>query len=156
MQGERKVNNFQFFSVFSTPIEYSVRDSSQEIGTVQTPYIVGQQFGLAGFTWKVIDINEEKRQIFVKKVGGISKIAWNDDGNIFVNTRILKKMQEVLKEKEEYRYLDLNSIAKLRELRQIAKRTNIIENKVVTIVKGVYGIFPWLGTKEMLALSFYV
>lgn len=105
MQGERKVNNFQFFSVFSTPIEYSVRDSSQEIGTVQTPYIVGQQFGLAGFTWKVIDINEEKRQIFVKKVGGISKIAWNDDGNIFVNTRILKKMQEVLKEKEEYRYL---------------------------------------------------
>ncbi len=154
MQGERKVNNFQFFSVFSTPIEYSVRDSSQEIGTVQTPYIVGQQFGLAGFTWKVIDINEEKRQIFVKKVGGISKIAWNDDGNIFVNTRILKKMQEVLKEKEEYIYLDLNIIAKLRELRQIAKRTNIIENKVVTIVKGVYGIFPWLGTKEMLALSF--
>lgn len=154
MQGERKVNNFQFFSVFSTPIEYSVRDSSQEIGTVQTPYIVGQQFGLAGFTWKVIDINEEKRQIFVKKVGGISKIAWNDDGNIFVNTKILKKMQEVLKEKEEYRYLDLNSIAKLRELRQIAKRTNITENKVVTIVKGVYGIFPWLGTKEMLALSF--
>ena len=154
MQGERKVNNFQFFSVFSTPIEYSVRDGSQEIGTVQTPYIVGQQFGLAGFTWKVIDINEEKRQIFVKKVGGISKNAWNDDGNIFVNTKIMKKMQEVLKEQEEYRYLDLNSMHKLKELRQIANRANILENRVVTIVKGVYGIFPWIGTKEMLALSF--
>ena len=154
MQGERKVNNFQFFSVFSTPIEYSVRDSSQEIGTVQTPYMVGQQFGLAGFTWKVIDINEEKRQIFVKKVGGISKIGWNDDGNIFINTKILKKMQEVLSEKEEYRYLDFNSMYKLKELRQIANRTGISKDRVVTIAKGVYGVFPWLGTKEILALSF--
>ena len=51
-------------------------------------------------------------------------------------------MQEVLIEQEEYRYLDLNSVHKLRELRQIANRTNILENKVVTIVKGVYGIFP--------------
>lgn len=60
-----------FFSVFSTKMEYSVRDGSQEIGSVQTPYIIGQLFSLAGFTWKVLDINEEKRQIFVKKVGGI-------------------------------------------------------------------------------------
>ena len=154
MQGERKVNNFQFFSVFSTPIEYSVRSGAQEIGTVQTPYIIGQQFGLAGFTWKVVDINEEKRQIFVKKVGGISKIAWNDDGNIFVNTRIMKKMKEVLGETEEYRYLDDNSLKKLRELRNIAMRANILQDKIVTIVDGFFGVFPWIGTREMLALEF--
>ena len=128
MQGERKVNNFQFFSVFSTPIEYSVRNGSQEIGTVQTPYIVGQQFGLAGFTWKVIDINEEKRQIFVKKVGGISKIAWNDDGNIFINTKIMKKMRDVLKSNEEYKYLNKDALEKLKELRNIGKMTGIIQN----------------------------
>ncbi len=154
MKGERKVNNFQFFSVFSTPIEYSVRSGSQEIGTVQTPYIVGQQFSLAGFTWKVIEINEEKRHIYVKKVGGISKIAWNDSGEVFVHTKIVKKMQEVLGSQEEYRYLDNNGIQKLRELRQIANRTNILKNEIVPIVKGVFGVFPWLGTKEMLALSF--
>ena len=152
--GERKVNSFNFFSVFTTPIEYSVRNSSQEIGTVQTPYLIGQQFSLAGFTWKVVDINEEKRQIFVKKVGGISKIAWNDDGNIFINTKIMKKMKEVLEDSEEYRYLNKDALEKLKEIRNIAKMTGILENKVITLEKGIYGIIPWLGTKEIIALEF--
>ena len=30
-------------------MEYSVRDGSQEIGSVQTPYIIGQLFSLAGY-----------------------------------------------------------------------------------------------------------
>lgn len=153
-KGERKVNNFQFFSVFSTQIEFSVREGSQEIGTVQTPYIKGQQFNLAGFTWKVLDINEEKRQIFVKKVGGISKIGWNDDGDFYVHTKIMKKIKQILIEQEEYQYLDSNGIEKLKELRKIAKETNILKEKVVSIVDGTYGIFAWLGTKETLALSY--
>lgn len=40
MKGERKVNNFNFFSVFNTNLEYSVKNDSQEIGTVQIPYPV--------------------------------------------------------------------------------------------------------------------
>lgn len=154
MQGERKVNNFQFFSVFTTPVEYSVRNGSQEIGSVQTPYIIGQQFSLAGFTWKVIDINEEKRQIFVKKVGGIAKIVWNDDGDFFVHTKIMKKIKQILSCDEEYRYLDTTSLQKLKEMRTIADKTNILTKKVVHLVDKTYGIFTWLGTKETLALSF--
>lgn len=154
MQGERKVNNFQFFSVFSTPVEYSVRSGAQQIGTVQTPYIVGQQFGLAGFTWKVLDINEEKRQIYVKKVGGISKIGWNDEGDFFTHTKILKKIKEILSEEEEYRYLDKNSLQRLKEIREIAKKADLTEKRIIQLAKNVYLIFPWLGTKQMLALSF--
>ena len=129
INGEKRVNNFQFFSVFSTKMEYSVRDGSQEIGSVQTPYIIGQQFSLAGFTWKVLDINEEKRQIFVKKVGGISKNSWTDEGDFFVNTKIKKKMKDVLKNSEEYRYLDECGQQKLKELRKIAKNAGV-DNKI--------------------------
>ena len=110
-------------------MEYSVRDGSQEIGSVQTPYIVGQLFSLAGFTWKVLDINEEKRQIFVKKVGGISKNSWTDEGDFFVNTKILKKMKDVLENSEEYRYLDECGQQKLKELRKIAKNAGV-DNKI--------------------------
>ena len=156
INGEMRVNNFQFFSVFSTKMEYSVRDGSQEIGSVQTPYIIGQQFSLAGFTWKVLDINEEKRQIFVKKVGGISKNSWTDEGDFFVNTKILKKMKDVLKNSEEYRYLDECGQQKLNELRRIANNTGILKEKVVQITSKVWGFFPWLGTKEILALSYYL
>ncbi len=154
MRGERKVNNFQFFSVFSTPIEYSVRAGSQEIGTIQTPYAIGQQFSLAGFNWKVIDINEEKRQIFVKKVGGISKILWNDDGDFFVHTKIMKKMKEILEDVEEYKYLDNTGIEKLKEIRKTSKQTQITTKKIVKLVEGVYLIFLWFGTKETLALKY--
>jgi len=153
-KAEGKVNNFQFFSVFSTPVEYSVREGSKDIGSVQTPYIIGQQFSLAGFTWKVLDINEEKRQIFVKKVGGISKILWSDDGEFYIHTRIMKKIKEILEDTEEYRYLDKNGLQKLKELRIFARKMNILNEKVVPIGEACYGIFPWIGTKEMLALSY--
>ena len=63
-------------------------------------------------------------------------------------------MKEVLEETEEYRYLDDNSLKKLRELRNIAMRANILQEKIITIVDGVYGVFPWIGTREMLAFEF--
>jgi len=154
MQGERKVNSFQFFSVFTTQTEYSVKEGSQEIGTIQELYMVGQQFALAGFTWKVLDINEEKRQIFVKKVGGVSKIAWNDNGDFEVHTKVLKKMKQILNEEEEYRYLDNSSKQRLQEMRMIAQKANILNEKIVTFVEGKYGIFSWIGTKEIVALSY--
>ena len=154
MQGERKVNSFNFFSVFTTEIEYSVRNGTQQIGTVQIPYPIGTTFALAGFTWKVVDIQEEKKQIFVKKIGGISKIAWNDDGNFFVHTKIMKKIKSILEDEEEYRYLDNAGINKLKEARNIAHHTHILEEKVVQIVEGKYSIFPWLGTKQTIALSY--
>ena len=85
-------------------MEYSVRDGSQEIGSVQIPYIIGQLFSLAGFTWKVLDINEEKRQIFVKKVGGIpifievkSERNKEDLENILEKIKIKKLINGILK-----------------------------------------------------------
>ncbi len=154
LNGEKIVNNFQFFSVFSTPIEYSVREASQEIGTVQISYQIGQQFSLAGFTWKVIDVNEEKRYIFVKKIGGTSKANWSDDGDFYISTKIMKKMQQILSDDEEYRYLDETSLTKLNEARALARNTNILKEKVVPCVEGLYYIFPWLGTKEITALKY--
>ncbi len=163
IKGEKKVNSFNFFSVFSTPIEYSVRSGTQEIGTVQMPYPIGQKFALAGFNWKVVDINEEKRQIFVKKIGGISSNTWNDEGEFYIHTKILKKMKEILEPEktieageigQSFGYLDSNSKQKLKEARIIAKKTGILQNRVVKIVENTYAIFPWLGTKQIIALSY--
>ncbi len=154
LKGEGKVNNFDFFSVFSTAIEYSVRDGHQEIGTVQTLYTVGQRFSLAGFTWQVIDVNEEKRQLFVKKIRGTSKISWSDDGEYYINTKIMKKIRQILIEDEEYRYLDENGLEKLKDARSISRRANILKEKIFRCNEKVYYIFPWMGTKQMLALKY--
>ena len=105
-KGEKKVNFFQFFSVFEEAVEYAVRDGAQEIGTVQALFPLGETFSLAGFTWKVVEVNEEKRQIFVKKTNGVAKVAWNGEFANFVPTKVMQKVREVLQEAEEYRFFD--------------------------------------------------
>lgn len=154
LNGEKKVNNFNFFSVFTTPVEYSVKSDAQQIGSVQTPYGIGQQFALAGFTWKVLDINEEKHQIYVKKVGGISKNAWNDEGDFFTHTKIMNKIRDILKDDEIYSYLDESSKQRLAEIRFIALKSGLTKEKIIEIAKNTYLIFSWLGTKQSLYLSF--
>lgn len=149
-----KVNNFNFFSVFDTNIEYSVRNGSVEVGTVQTPYPIGEKFTLAGFTWKVVDVNEEKRQMFVTRVSGVSNIAWNGEVMNFVHTKLIKKLKEVLKSDNEYRYLDSAAISKLKEFRNIANKTGILENNIVKLAENRYAIFVWMGTKASMALSY--
>ena len=54
-EGQRDTGNFQFFAVFETELEFSVKYNSQEIGTLERVYPVGQRFALAGKTWQVLE-----------------------------------------------------------------------------------------------------
>lgn len=154
VKAEGMVNHFSFFSVFDTNLEYSVRNGAQEIGTVQMPYPVGQKFALAGFTWKVIEVSEEKRQIFVSKVGGIATNIWNGDMQSYVHKKIMEKIKNILESTEEYRYLDKTGLESLKSFREIAKNVGILEQEIVPICPNQYAIFSWKGTKETFGLSY--
>lgn len=154
VKAEGMVNHFSFFSVFDTNLEYSVRSGSQEIGTVQMPYPIGQRFALASFTWKVIDVNEEKRQIFVSKVGGVATNIWNGDMQSCVHQKIMEKIKNILESTEEYRYLDKTGLESLKSFREIAKNARILEQEIVPICPNQYALFSWKGTKETFGLSY--
>lgn len=153
-RGEKKVNFFQFFSVFEEAVEYAVRAGSQEIGTVQALYPVGESFSLAGFTWRVVEVNEEKKQIFVKKTNGVAKVAWNGEFTNFVPTKVMQMVKHILEEAEEYRFLDEWASKELASMRRVAKLAGITRKKIVKLTENMFALFPWLGTKEMLGLSF--
>lgn len=72
----------------------------------------------------------------------------------FIHTKIMKKVKEILQEDEEYKYLDISALEKLREYRKLANKAGILEKNIVILVEERYSIFPWIGTKEMLALSY--
>ena len=154
VEGEKEINNYEFFAVFEALFEYAVKNASEEIGTIQQPYPVGTRFGLAGRTWEVLEINKKSQEIFVKSVKGLSTNMWLTPVSCPLHTKVMKKMRDILLSDEEYRYLGDKAIIRLQEIRQITTTARITETPIVKLTENMYGVFPWLGTKAMVALSY--
>lgn len=155
LKAEPILNNFEFYSVFTTPKEYSVRHESEEIGTVHQKYPIGESFCLAGFSWRVKDIDEDSNCIYVERIEGISSNMWFTDCYTIIETKIMKKIRELLKSEDNYSYLSQNSKHLLNQIRYEAQYANIIDTPIVkTSDKGFY-IFPWVGTKAMNVLYLF-
>ncbi|MCH5196815.1 MAG: DEAD/DEAH box helicase [Oscillospiraceae bacterium] len=169
-RGESVVNNYEFLAVFSVPVEYSVRHNSEEIGTVQNPFPVGNQFALAGQAWEVVELDKKALIIYVKHIQGISSNMWTDVGNEYVHTRVMKKILDVIKSDEEYGFLDASAKKRLSDIRALCRNAaggemisqNAIssgtvsegERIVLALSETVFAVFPFLGTRGMAALVF--
>ncbi|BDD11704.1 ATP-dependent helicase (plasmid) [Fulvitalea axinellae] len=74
IEGERLVNNYNFYTVFNTPEEYRVVNNEKTIGSLPTESLVtkGQHIIFAGRRWKVNDVDEEKKTVYVNlSKGGV-------------------------------------------------------------------------------------
>jgi len=152
--GEYQVNHFEFYSVFETPQEYSVKFASEEIGSVQEPFPKGERFALAGRSWEVLEFDKTAGIIYVKEIFGISANQWYGFNGIPVHTKVMKKVKEILVSEETFGYLSDNASVRLSEMRDIAGNSTIGKEMVVPIVEGTYAIFPFLGTCELITLSY--
>jgi len=144
VKGEKIVNSFQFYAVFTDNKEYKVRDESMEIGSIIMPP-PGNRFTLAGRNWEIFDIEPKANTIWVKPVEGIANIAWRG-GSSNIHTKILQKMQQVLAEDTEYSYLQSGAKKRLKTARQLAKTTKINQFNVLQIKSNICCILPWMGT----------
>ncbi len=167
-KGEAVVNNYEFLAVFSVPVEYSVRNNSEEIGTVQNPFPVGNQFALAGQAWEVVELDKKAMIIYVKHIQGISKNTWTDVGNEYVHTRVMKKILEIIRSDEEYGFLDESAKKRLSDIRSLCRNAaggesaNALpaafpedgERIVLALSETVFAVFPFLGTRGTAALVF--
>ncbi len=153
LKAEALVNDYQFFAVFEAPIEYTVRCESEEIGSVQVKFPVGERFALAGKTWEVTDVDEKNEILYVAFVGGRSSNIWNGSG-FLIHTRILQKMKAILSCEDSYLYLQERAVARLREIRGISKGSNICDYTVLSLGGNDYCILPWLGTRAFVTLLF--
>lgn len=155
MKGERLTNSFKFYAVFKDSEDYTVRCKSDEIGTITSPPPVGDRFALAGRVWEVEELDLQRKLIYVKSVKGKMEIAWPGDyGEI--NTRILERMKQVLKEDTVYPYLKPNAQKRLETARNIARNTGMLEHAVVPLGGYSYCFFPWLGTRSFRTLRKYI
>ena len=154
-KGEAAVNNYEFLAVFSVPDEYSVRCNGEEIGTVQSPFPEGAQFALAGQAWEVTELDKQERRILVKKIPGISANMWQDTGNEYVHTKVMKQIRDVLRSDEQYAFLDEAAQGRLNDIRTSCRAAGLAgKGSVVPLTETSFAVFEFLGTRAAAALCF--
>ncbi len=147
LAGEKMINSFKFYAVFKDSEDYTVRCSSEEIGTITTPPPVGDRFALAGRVWEVLEVDVKSRLIFVKGVDGKMEISWpGDSGEI--HTKVLLAMRDVLFNGKNYAFLGDNARTRLENARAVAKNAKMDEEMLVFLGGQSYVLFPWLGTRS--------
>src|SRR4029078_8620320 len=76
MKGARLTEHYHFYAIFANEQDYRVLLGTQEIGTLSQQPEVGSVIGLAGYAWKVISVDEQRRTIHVERARGTVKTNW--------------------------------------------------------------------------------
>ena len=150
--GEKLVGSFKFYAVFKDSEDYTVRNESEEIGTITNPVPRGERFALAGRVWEVEDVDVPRHLIYVHPVEGKMEISWpGDSGEI--HTEILRRMRALLFENTEFAYLMPNAKARLASARRTARATGMERSSFVALGESAGCLFPWLGTRAFRTLK---
>lgn len=155
LAGERQTNSFKFYAVFKENEEYTVRNKSQELGTIVSPPPVGEKIALAGHVWIVEEVDHKRHLIYCDLVKGkVPAYFGLCPGDI--NTKILERMRSVLREDTPYPYLMKNAVARLDSARRTAVNSGLTEETLICLGGDMWCLFPWLGTYAFIALERFI
>ncbi|MGL5964539.1 MAG: DEAD/DEAH box helicase [Fusobacteriaceae bacterium] len=152
LKGEKIVRSFKFYSVFKDSEEIKVIYNSKVIGTIANGLglTLGGYLILSGKRWKIKEIYENKEVIVEPSKGKKLPVF---DASSFPETEkeIRNKMLQILKDFEEYTYLDKNATKMLRKARYYY---NLIPKSEENLFKEGTSLiwFTWTSTSTNLTL----
>ena len=147
LEAEDIVNNYRFYSVFMVADEFRVRDKSREIGTIPDAPDVDSTLVLAGFMWRVLSVDTERRIVEVARAKGRGKTRWTSPG-IEIHTRILQKMRQILLADSDYVYMTERARLRLGIARRAAQRVDLAASSILPLADNRFLLFPWCGTRQ--------
>lgn len=152
LAGERIVNSHKFYAVFQENVEYTVRWGGQELGTIVMPPPVGEKIALAGHVWVVEEVDHKRKLVYCEQIKGKVPAYFGDcPGDI--NTKILLRMKEVLREDKKYPYLMKNAVFRIEQARRSAANSGITDTPLICLGGNIWCLFPWLGTYSFFAME---
>ncbi|WP_295152821.1 DEAD/DEAH box helicase [uncultured Ruminococcus sp.] len=152
LTGERVINSFKFYAVFQENEEYTVRCESQELGTLVMPPPVGEKIAIAGQVWIVTELDHKRHLVYCEPVKGKVPAYFGDcPGDI--NTKIIRRMRQVLCEDKSYPYLMKNAAARLSQARMTARNSGVTSANLINLGGDMWALFPWVGTYAFFALE---
>lgn len=140
--GEKFVNHYTFYAAFAVDEEFRIVSGGRTLGTlpVSQALTVGQRILFAGKTWRVEDIDDEQKTIFVVRAGGGAPPMFSG-GAGRTHTRVRQRMRQLLESQELPPYLD-----------EVAKRF-LMEARANYAARGLSTTFVVDQGREVLLLT---
>ena len=152
LKGEKIANHFSFYAVFQDEEAYHVMAKDGEIGTLTNCPAIDEVFVLAGRSWRVISIDEERKNIYVSQTKSSKIPSWTGTGGD-IHTKVVRRMKQVLQESVVYPYLQPNAANLLAQARMFAMETGLLESDILQCGEKSFFISPWVGTKEIRTIA---
>lgn len=161
IEGERITNSYTFYSVFKTPEEFRIVAGSKTLGTlpVDSLIIKDQHIIFGGRRWKVTDIDDNKKVIYVTSTKGGKPPKFNGSG-MSIHDRVRQEMLNIYRT-SDYRievgnqkidYMDNLGRQLFQEGANLFKEANLEKQPLYQSGKNCY-IFSWMGDKVVNTLT---
>ena len=151
--GEKLVNHYTFYAAFASDEEFRIVASGKSLGTLPVSQMltVGQRILFAGRTWKVEDIDDEQKAIYVSSAaGGAPPLFSGGAGR--THTRVRQRMRQLLESNEQPAYLDDVARRFLAEARASYKARNLTSTYALDQGHEVL-LLTWLGDAANEAIA---
>ena len=152
-QGERLVNDYRFYAVFSTPEEYQVRSGRKTLGTIPLvmPLVPDMTIVFSGRRWRVREVDNQARVILVSRDAvGRPPMFGGDVGPI--HDKVIARMYELLEREDIPRYLNPQAVDLLAEGRRMFHIWGLAEHFVFSGGGGKTFITTRAGTIKTFSL----
>ena len=151
--GEKFVNHYTFYAAFASDEEFRIVSGGRTLGTlpVNQMLTVGQRILFAGRTWRVEEVDEEQKTVFVSRTKGGVPPQFSGGGGR-THTRVRQRMRELLESPEVPQYLDEVARRFLAEGRENYQARGLGSAFLIDLGHELL-ILTWLGdsTNEALA-----
>lgn len=151
--GEKFVNHYTFYAAFAADEEFRIVAGGRPLGTlpVSQTLAVGQRILFAGKTWRVEEIDDEQKTIYVTRAGGgVPPLFAGGAGRI--HTRVRQRMRELLESAEVPAYLDEVAKRFLAEARANYSARGLATTVVID-QGGSTLLLTWLGDAANEAIA---
>jgi len=151
--GEKFVNHYTFYAAFATDEEFRIVSGGRTLGSlpVSQALSVGQRILFAGKTWRVEDIDEPQKTIFVVRAGGGTPPLFSG-GAGRTHTKVRQRMRQLLEATEVPPYLDEVARRFVAEARANYAGRGLTETFVVDQGSETL-LLTWLGDAANEALA---
>lgn len=152
-EGERVINDRGFYAVFMTPDEFKViTDRGRNLGTlpVDSPVMPEQLIIFAGCRWRVIKLDNQRREILVTRAYGGVPPKFGGEG-LPPADEVVAEMRRVYESIAIPRFLDKIALECLTEARETFDHLGL-RHAGLHRHEDELLLFPWVGNRAQLAL----
>lgn len=151
--GEKFVNHYSFYAAFASEEEFRVVAGGRALGSLPVDQVLlpGQRILFAGKTWRVDEVDEQQKTIYVTRAkGGVPPAFSGGMGR--THTKVRQRMRELLALTTDITFLDATAKKLVFEGRDWYTRLNLRTEYVIDQGRELV-LLTWLGDAANEALA---